>query len=104
MTIYNVLDAFYQSAGVKWVHSHFQSKNAKLPYIAIIGSGQSVLQADNTYYHKTDDYQLEYYFKIKDESKEAALEKALLDNGYKYEKSEDVFLEDQNIFLIYYNI
>ena len=35
---------------------------------------------------------------------EAAIEKVLLDNGLLYDKSEDVFIEDEGVFVIYYTV
>ena len=48
--------------------------------------------------------QIEYYFTQKNEANETAIEDALLENGFLYEKSEDVYIEDENVFVIYYNI
>lgn len=100
MTIYETLE----STGLPCVYSHFKRKGEKPPYIAYIGNGQRNLDADNTHYWRENTYQVEYYYTDKDESKEAAIEDALLDNGYLYEKSEDIFLEEENVFLIYYYI
>lgn len=99
MTIYQIL----QSTGLPCVYSHF-NKSRPLPYIAYIGDGQDTMSADNTYYWKRNNYQIEYYFKEKNEQNEAAIEQVLTDNGYLYAKSEDLYLEDQGVFVIYYNI
>ena len=69
-----------------------------------IGDGQDTFEADNSYYWKRNRYQLEYYFTKKNEAEEAAIEKVLLDNGFLYEKSEDVYIENEGVFVIYYNI
>lgn len=103
MSIYEVL----KTTNLPCVYSHFTSEEGKSvvpPYIAYIGSGQNVFRADDTHYWSENTYQVEYYYKLKDESNEAVIEKALLDNGFQFEKSEDVFIEDQNIFLIYYYV
>lgn len=84
-------------------YSHF-NKPVELPYIAYIGSGQDSFGADDTWYHSKNRYQIEYYFRLKDESKERAIEDILLSFGYNYTKSEDVFNDDENVFLIYYGI
>ena len=99
MSIYQVL----QSTGLPCAYSHFRTKQSP-PYIVYIGSGQDVFEADNTHYYKENTYQVEYYFTTKDESNEASIEDALLEAGYLYEKSEDVFIEDQGVFVIYYYI
>lgn len=99
MTIYEIL----QTTGLPCVYSHFK-EDQPLPYIAYLGDGQDVMPADNTYYWRRNTYQIEYYFKTKNVANESAIEQALLDNGYPYNKSEDLYLEDQGVFLIYYNI
>ncbi len=69
-----------------------------------LGNGQDTFQADDTHYYTRNRYQLEYYFTEKDEQEEAVIESVLLDNGFLYEKSEDVFIEDEGVFVIYYQI
>lgn len=99
MTIYEVL----QSTNLPCAYSHFKTKQAP-PYIVYIGNGQDVFEADNTHYWRQNAYQVEYYFTSKNEANETAIETALLNNGFLYEKSEDVYIEDQGVFLIYYYI
>lgn len=99
MTIYQTL----QSTGLPCAYSRFK-KPTKPPYIVYIGSGQDIFEADNTHYWKQNTYQVEYYFTEKNESHETAIEDALLDSGFLYEKSEDIFIEDEGVFVIYYYI
>ena len=66
--------------------------------------GQNNLPADNTLYWRENTYQVEYYFKTKDESKEAEIEEILLADGYNFEKSEDIYIEEEGLFVIYYYI
>ena len=99
MTIFQTL----QSTGLPCAYSHFKEAQSP-PYIVYIGSGQDVFEADNTHYWKQNTYQVEYYFTTKNEQNEEAIEKALLDNGFLYEKSEDVYIEDEGVFVIYYQI
>jgi len=99
VTIYQTL----QSTGIPCAYSHFKKKQSP-PYIVYIGNGQEVFEADNTHYWKQNSYQVEYYFTTKDESNEEAIESALLENGFLYEKSEDIYIEDEEVFVIYYYI
>ena len=99
MTIYQVL----QSTGLPCAYSHFK-KAVEPPYLVYIGGGQDVLEADNTHYWRNNLYQIEYYFTDKNETNEAAIEKVLLENGLLYDKSEDVFIEDEGVFVIYYTV
>lgn len=99
MSIYQVL----QSTRLPCAYSHFKTKQSP-PYIVYIGNGQDVFEADNTHYYRENNYQVEYYFTTKNESNEASIEDALLENGYNYTKSEDVYIEDEGVFVIYYQI
>ncbi len=99
MTIYQTL----QSTNLPCAYSHFKKKQTP-PYIVYIGNGQDTFQADDTHYWKNNRYQVEYYFTQKNESNEAAIEDALLGSGFIYEKSEDVYIEDEDVFVIYYYI
>ena len=99
MSLYSTL----QSTGLPCAYSHFRT-GQKPPYIVYIGNGQDVFEADNTHYYRRNTYQVEYYFTTKNESNEAAIEDALLGSGYLYDKSEDIFIEDQGVFVIYYYI
>jgi len=95
--IYEVL----KSTGLPCAYSHFKTAQ-KPPYIVYIGNGQDNFSADNLFYHSINRYQVEYYYKKKDERKERKIETALTNAGYMYEKSEDVYIEDQGLFVIYY--
>ena len=99
MTIYQTL----QSTGLPCAYSHFKKKQSP-PYIVYIGSGQNTFGADNTHYWKQNSYQVEYYYTQKNESNEASIENALLGAGFLYEKSEDIYIEDEGIFVVYYYI
>ena len=106
MTLYEILTDAQTGIGIPCVYGSFKKKGAPKspPYIAYLGDGQDAFEADNTYYYSRNRYQIEYYFTEKDEDLEAALEQLLVDNGYLYEKSEDVYIESEGVFVIYYNI
>lgn len=102
MTIFQTL----AQTGLPCVYSHFKDKDAPKnpPYLVYIGNGQNTAEADNTIYWSENRYQVEYYFTQKNENNEARIEQALLDAGFIYEKSEDVYIEDEDVFVIYYYI
>ena len=102
MTIQETL----QSTGLPCAYSHFRETNSPKtpPYIVYIGNGQNVMEADNTHYWRNNRYQVEYYFTTKDETNETAIENALLNGGFLYDKSEDIFIEDEGVFVIFYYI
>ena len=99
MSIYSTL----QGTGLPCAYSHFKT-NQTPPYIVYIGNGQDNLDADNTHYWRNNRYQVEYYFTTKNEQNEASIEDSLLGAGYLYDKSEDVYIEEQGVFVIYYYI
>ena len=99
MTIYQTL----QSTGLPCAYSHFKTSQTP-PYIVYIGNGQDTFNADDTHYWKNNRYQVEYYYTQKNESNEASIENALLGSGFLYEKSEDVYIEEEDVFVIYYYI
>lgn len=97
MTIYETLER----TGLPCVYSHFKTKQEP-PYLVYIGSGQDTFDADNTIYWRRNTYQVEYYFTEKDEANETAIEEALLAGGFKFTKSEDVYIESEDVQVIYY--
>ena len=74
------------------------------PFAVYLGAGQEHIFGDNTILSKTNDYTVELYFTNKSAALEDDLEAAFLDNDYIYEKSEDTYIEDENVFVIYYTI
>lgn len=102
MTIFQTL----QTIGVPCAYAFHIDKDDPIepPYLVYIGDGQDTFNADNTHYYTRARYQVEYYFTQKNEDLEADIEEALLGAGYLYEKSEDVYIEEENVFVIYYNI
>ena len=99
MSIYQTL----QSTGLPCAYSHFKTGQTP-PYIVYIGNGQNVMEADNTHYWRRNQYQVEYYFTEKNESNETAIENALLSSGFLYDKSEDIYIEAEDVFVVYYYI
>lgn len=99
MSIYTTL----QSTGLPCAYSHFRT-DQKPPYLVYIGAGQYTFDGDNTHYYRKNQYQIEYYFTTKNEANETAIENALLAAGYMYEKSEDTYIDDEDVFVIYYTV
>lgn len=102
MTLFETL----QQTGLPCAYSHFRDADVpqEPPFIVYRGSGQNTFQADDTHYWTQNSYQVEYYFTTKNEEAEAAIEEALLSAGYLYDKSEDLYIEDEDVFVIYYTI
>lgn len=91
------------STGLPCAYSHFR-KPVQPPFIVYLGNGQTTLGADNTWHYTNNQYQIEYYFTEKNEANEKAIEEALLRDGFNYEKSEDAFIENEGLFVIYYYV
>lgn len=99
-------DGIYQTlqkTGLSCAYSHF-SRLISPPYLVYIGNGQNQMRADNGQYWKENIYQVEYYFAEKDEAKEGVIEYTLSADGWLFDKSEDIYVEDEDVFLIYYYI
>lgn len=107
-TIYEILTDPQTGLKIPCAYSHFRNEIGSVPetppYVVYIGAGQTDFSADNTYTWTRNNYQIEYYFTEKNEAQETKIEKLLLDNGFQYDKSEDVFIDDENVFVIYYTI
>lgn len=103
LDIVTLLKGIKRDLGIDSTYSHFVNGH-DLPYLVYIGSGQSQLQADGTAYWRGNTYQVELYYSKKDETLEAGIEDAILAGGWNYDKSEDTYLDDQGIYLIYYNL
>lgn len=106
MTLYEILTDPNSGLGLPCAYSHFRDDLAPAapPFLVYLGDGQEDFAADNTYYHKTNRYRLEYYFTTKNEEQEDRIEDLLLANGYLYDKSEDVYIESEGVFVIYYTV
>lgn len=74
------------------------------PFLIYRGSGANNLKSDDEVYYTDYGYTIEYYFKEKDEEKEEAIEKVLNQNKIIWEKSEDIYIDSEKLFLIYYTI
>ena len=92
-----------QGLDIPVAYSHFKTA-VNPPFLVYLGNGQNTLDADNTHYWRQNTYQREFYFEKKDEAQETSIEDALLADGWLYDKSEDVFIESEGLFVIYYSV
>lgn len=98
-TIYETL----QSTGLPCVYSHWKTRPA-LPYLVYVGDGQSYAAGDDTYNWTRNRYHIEYYYNQKNEAAEQAIEACLLTNQSNYTKSEDIYIDDEDMYVIYYYV
>lgn len=90
-----------KSTGLPCAYSHFKTKQEP-PFLAYLQSGQEQFSADDTRHWYRNTYQVEYYFKTKNTAAEAAIEEALLEAGFRFTMSEDIYLEDEDVFVKYF--
>lgn len=87
--------------GLPWEYSFFREK-VDPPFLVYYQAGQVTKSADDTHYWSHNTYNVEYYFKKKSHQKEEELEQIFLDAGYQFTRSEDIYLEDEDVFMIYF--
>ena len=97
----NVLAAI-ESMDLPWAYMVIRDAEIEPPFVVYYGSGQNKISADNTHYWSENTYNLEYYFKEKNSTHEEGIEAAILAEGFQFEKSEDVYLDDEDVFAVYY--
>lgn len=101
--IVTVLEGIEQDYGIESTYSHFVDGHS-LPYLAYIGTGQQKFASDNSDSWQMDTYQVEFYFKRKDPSIEKNLEEAFIAGGWHISKSDDLYLDDEGVFFISYQL
>lgn len=101
--IVDVLNAIKDDTGIASTYSHYVDGHA-FPYMTYIGNGQTQMLADGTAYWSANTWQVELYFTKKDERLEEAIETAFLSNGWNFDKSEDIYLEDVGAYYVYYSL
>lgn len=92
-----------KKTGLPCAYSHFREP-VEPPFLVYLGSGQNNLAADDTLYWRENTYQVEYYFTMKDEDLEEVIEDTLLADGWIFTKSEDAYIDDEDVFVIYYYV
>lgn len=104
--------AALENMGLPWAYMTFRSgtfidrsgaeRKVEPPFAVYYGSGQNKVSADNTHYWSENTYNIEYYFTEKSSTNEEGIEAAILAEGFQFEKSEDAYLEEEDVFVIYY--
>lgn len=85
--------------------SYFKNeKNIEPPYLIYLGAGTDNFIADNSVFHHENNYRVEYYFNRKDEELEEKIIKLFNDNEIIWTKSEDIYIDDENMFVIYFDL
>lgn len=97
------LQTLLKSIGIAVAHMLFPTPPS-LPYIIWQSTGISKLEADNIVYAKENNYRIELYTKKKDPATESLLENLFDTNDIAYEKSDDIYIDSEKMFEVYYEI
>ena len=92
-----------KKTGLPARYSHFTAPQEP-PFIVYRGNGQDQFHADDTTIWKNNEYVVEYYFTDKDPDMEELIETTFLEDGYRYDKSDDTYIESERVFVIYYYV
>ncbi len=84
-------------------YSHFKD-NTYPPYCVFFVDSQDGFYADNVTYTKSKTINIELYTDMKNETLEASLEQILNDNEIPFEVITEVFIEDENMYEVVYEI
>lgn len=101
ITFYDILK---ENLKIPVIYTTYKGEPPRPPFIAYKATGQDRFLADDTIFLKENTYRLEYYFENKDEDLESQIEDILLSNNLIYSKSGDIYIESENISLIYYEV
>lgn len=89
--------------GIPWVYGVWRSEKP-LPYIVVWSEAPTNAGADNVVVHTFDNYRLEVYTDNKDFALEEKIRTVLNDAEIYWEKSEDIWIEEYEMFLANYFI
>lgn len=86
-------------------YDHFNSdKNIKLPFLVYREQIPYTFKADDTTYHQFFNYEIELATEIKDIALERKIEGLLTTNKIPYDKSDEVWDDEEKIYHIFYEI
>ena len=91
------LNSLLNTLGVPVAYMLFREPKP-LPFIIYRGAGTFNLEADNVVFYSRKKYAIELYY----EGKNAEL--LLTENGYRWTKEEDVYIESERMYMTVYNI
>lgn len=104
MNLKSILD----ETGLPVAYDHFtetdQTPIPELPFIVYREEESDNLNADNTVYHRVQDYTIELYTATKDLKQEEELELVLLANELPFSTSGTLWIEEEKMFLKYYEV
>lgn len=81
---------------------YFVNNSNTFPYFVYYENGSNNFGADNEVYNSENKYIIEYYFKKKNEKLEKEIENIFNQNKIYWEKTEDIYINDEKVFMIRY--
>lgn len=99
MNIHKLLKKFNMPVA----YMKFKEKQ-KLPYIVYYSNGSNNFMAEDIVYYNKYNYTIEYYYDKKKTSVEKEIENIFNENEVLWEKTEDIYVSSENIYLIKYFI
>jgi hypothetical protein len=103
-TITETLEAIKKATGIQYACYGRTTEGKTPPVIFYMGDGDESAAYDNAITYSRNNYIIHYYFTTKNSKTEAAIEQTLIDCGYIYDKSSDVYISAEDVFVIYYTI
>ena len=99
--IYDLL----KTLGIPVAYNHFDvSQNAVPPFIAYRENTPDTFKADGRTYYRPYEFEIELVTEKKDVALEKTIEELLNTNNRPYDKSDEVWYEDEKIYHNFYEI
>lgn len=99
MDIYNILKTLNMPVS----YMKFSAKQT-LPFLIYNFSEPEILAAENIVYSSKNHYEVNYYFDKKDLRIEKKIEELFNENEIYYKKTEDIYIEDEDMYMITYEV
>ena len=100
-TIYNLL----KTLNIPVAYNHFEkSQEVTPPFVAYRETSSETFKADGTTYYRPYEFEIELVTDKKDVALEKTIEELLTENNIPYDKSDEVWDDDEKIYHNYFEI
>ena len=100
-TIYNLL----KTINIPVAYDHFDSnKNINPPFMVYRETEATTFKADDITYKRLNNFEIELITEIKDVALERQIEDLLTENIIPYDKTEDIWDDEEKIYHIFFEI
>lgn len=104
MNLRNILETKFTELGLKIPFERGIITNTEPPYIVYISEAPESVEAENINYYQNESYRLEYYWTKKSSQIENAIETAFDESGIFWDKSGDIYIQSEKLWVTYYYI